>query len=231
MAALQSRQAAGKGRAVSAVYTAVAVLIALSLVACGDHRPPPKKMQTVKLLPDTPPPPPPPPKLEDKKPEPPKDDKPVPQPPKPADAPQQPQALKSDEAAGNGPGSGLVAGAVTQDYSGQQIGGAAIGGAGSVDSGASLAAANAFASTLTRSLNDFLARDRELRRSDYKARVLVWLSPQGELQRVELAEGTGDPQTDQALRAALGRFPGATLPPPERLPQPLRLLVTNRMIG
>jgi protein TonB len=208
----------------------MAAALALGLVACGDHQQPPKKMQTVKLLPDTPPPPPPP-KPEEKKPEAPKDDKPLPQPPKPAEAPVQAQALKSDEAAGNGPGGGLVAGVVTQDYSNQQIGGASIGGSGSGDGAASLAVANAFASALTRSINDHLARDRDLRRSDYRARVLVWLTPQGSLQRVELAEGTGDVQTDQALREALGRFPGATLPPPERLPQPLRLLVTNRMIG
>jgi len=207
--------------------------LSLALSACGDHTPPPKRMQTVKLLPDTPPPPPPPPKPEDRKPEPPKTDKPQPQmqQPKPLDAPQQPQALRSDEAAGNGPGSGLVAGAVTDDYSNQRIGGATIGGGGSADAGAALAAANSFAQALTRALNDHLARDRALRRSDYKVRVLVWLSPQGALQRVELSEGSGDAQTDDALRTALGRFPGASLPPPDRLPQPLRLQVSNRMMG
>ena len=209
--------------------TVMAAALAWGLVGCSDHQPPPKKMQTVKLLPDTPPPQPP--KPEEKKPEPPKDDKPVPQPPKLAEAQQQAQALKSDEAAGSGPGGGLVAGAVTQDYSNQQIGGASISGSGSGEGGASLAVANAFASALTRAINDHLARDRDLRRIDYRARVLVWLTPQGSLQRVELSEGTGDLQTDQALRAALDRFPGASLPPPERLPQPLRLLVTNRMIG
>lgn len=187
-------------------------------------------MQTVKLLPDTPPPPAP--KPEEKRPEPPKEAKATAQlqPPKPAEVPPQPQALKSDEAAGDGPGGGLVAGAVSRDYTDQKIGSNTIGGQGG-DSGVSLAAAQAYAQALTRSLNDFLARDRELRRADYRARVLVWLSPQGTLQRVEIVEGSGDAPTDQTLRAAIGRFPGAATPPPERLPQPLRLQVTNRMIG
>jgi TonB family protein len=186
-------------------------------------------MQTVKLLPDTPPPPPP--KPEEKKPEPPKEDKAQPQLPAPkaAEQPPQPQALKTDEAAGTGPGNGMVAGAVTRDYSDQKIGGSTIG--GNSDAGPSLALANSFANGLARSLNEFLARDRELRRADYRARVLVWLSPQGALQRVELVEGTGDAQTDEALRSAIRRFPGAATQPPERLPQPLRLQVTNRMIG
>lgn len=204
--------------------------LALGLAACSDGPAPPRRMQTVKLLPDTPPPPPP--KPEEKKPEAPKEDKPQPQVPqvKPVEAPQ-PQALRSDEAAGDGAGNGLVAGAVSQDYNGGAVGtGATIGTAAADDGTARLAAAS-FANSATRALNEFLARERELRRADYRVKVNLWLSASGSLQRIELVEGTGDAETDRALRTALARFPGPGTPPPERMPQPLRLQVTNRLVG
>jgi protein TonB len=210
---------------------AALLAVPLMLLSGCDQRPAaPRKMQMVKLLPDTPPPPPPPPKPEDKKPEP-KEDRPQPQLPqaKPVEAPQQ-QALRSDEAAGDGPGGGLVAGPVSKEYSGERIGGGTIGGTGADEGGARLAAAS-FANAATRALNEFLARDRELRRADYRVRVNLWLDASGALQRIELVEGTGDAGTDQILRTALSRFPGPGATPPERMPQPLRVLVTNRMIG
>lgn len=202
----------------------VPVVLAALLVGCHDAPDRPRRMQTVKLLPDTPPPPPP--KPEEKPPEPkPQEQRPEPQPqPQPDQKPPETQALKTDEAAGDGPGSGLVAGNVRTDYAGQAIGGALEGG------GVAAAAAQTYANALTRSINDYLARERNLRRADYKVRVLVWLTPAGGIERVELAEGTGDAETDSRLRAALARYPGSK-PPPERLPQPLRLQVTNRMIG
>lgn len=205
--------------------------LALVLAACGDAPPPPRRMQTVKLLPDTPPPPPP--KPEEKKPEqPPKEDKPQPQVPqvKPVEAPQ-PQALRSDEAAGDGAGNGLVAGAVNQDYNGERVGSGTTIGAVPADDGAVRLAAASFANSTTRALNEYLARERELRRADYRVKVNLWLSASGALQRIELVEGTGDAETDQALRSALARFPGAGTAPPDRMPQPLRLQVTNRLVG
>jgi len=208
----------------------IAVLLALS--GCSDKAEKPRKQQTVKLLPDTPPPPPPPPPKPEDRPPPKPQDKPQPQDaPKAAEQPQ-PQALKSDEAAGSGPGSGLTAGAVTQDYTDQKIGtGPVVGSAAPVESGASRLAANAFGNTTTRALNEYLTRDRNVKLRDYKVRVEIWLTPTGTLQRAELVDSTGDPQTDAALRAALNRFPGTGIAPPPRLPQPLRVQVTNRLLG
>jgi periplasmic protein TonB len=211
--------------------SAAIVALALTLVAgCGDEPPQQRRMQTVRLLPDTPPPPPPPPP-KDKAPEPQKEAKPQPQTPdnKPPE-PDQQAALKSDEAAGDGPGSGLTAGNVTKDYTDQKLGNQPqIGGSG-FDAAARLAATS-FANTTTRSLNEYLARDRTLKRSDYRVRVNLWLGPNGSVQRAELADSTGDPETDRALNEALRRFPGASTPLPQALQQPLRLQVTNRMLG
>ncbi len=207
-----------------ALACALALLTALS--GCGKEPAKKQKMATVKLLPDTPPPPPPPPKVEEKKPEPPKEDKPQQQPdqPKPVDAPA-PQALKSDEAAGDGPGNGMAAGSVAKDYQGGEIG------SGTGGEGGNRLAINAYAAAVTRSLNDFLARDKEVKRHDYKVQVHVWLEPDGHLLRAELIDTTGDAQADAALKAALGRFPGLKTTLPERMPQPMRLQVANRMIG
>jgi protein TonB len=203
--------------------------LAFTLAACDDKPPSTRKMQTVKLLPDTPPPPPPPPKPEDRPPPKPEDKPQQQEAPKPAEAPPQ-QALKSDEAAGAGPGNGLSSGAVTRDYTDQKIGtGNNIGGGTGEDPAARLAA-NSYANAAARALNEFLVRDKEVKRLDYKVRVALWMSPAGGLERAELLGSTGDEKADQALRDALGRFPGFGTPP-ARLPQPMRLLVTNRMMG
>lgn len=208
--------------------TAAVLLAAALLGGCGDEPPRERRMQTVKLLPDTPPPPPPPPR--EKPPEPPKESKPQPQtpdnkPPEPAAA----QALKTDEAAGDGPGGGLVAGTVTQDYTNQALGAATrIGGSG--DDAAARLAADSYARATTRALNEFLAREQALKRGDYRTQVQLWLAPSGAVQRAELLGSTGDEALDRALAESLRRFPG-TAAPPEGLRQPLRLQVTNRMLG
>jgi len=213
-------------RAPMALLLAPLLLACLLISGCEKSQPKSKQVQSVKLLPDTPPPPP---KQEEKKQEQRKEDKPQQQlaQPKAAPAPDM-QALKSDEAAGQGPGNGVVAGAVTQDYTGGAIG------AGSGASGPTAAnrlVFNSYAQTTTRALNDHLLREKSLRLSDYRLTVNVWLQADGRLQRAELAGSTGEPQLDAALREALQRFPGAVSPIPDRLPQPLRLRVSNRMIG
>jgi protein TonB len=209
----------------------LALLLAAAAAACDNAPPRPRGVQTVKLLPDTAPPPPP--KIEEKRPEPKPEEKPQPQitPPKPVDAPAQPQALKTDEQPGSGAGGGLVAGEVKQDYVDQKIGAATISGTIGREVGVDRLALNSFASATTRAINEFLARERELKRLDYRVNVNVWLRPGGALQRAELDGSTGDAETDAALRAALGRFPGVSQPLPDRLPQPIRLQVSNRMIG
>jgi protein TonB len=205
-------------------------LVLLALLAGCERAPEaPRRTHSVRLLPDAPPPPPPPPRPEDKPPPKPQDKPQPPDAPKPVETPQA-QALKSDEAAGNGPGNGLAAGAVTQDYSDQRLGtGTTLGGSG--DAGASRLAANAYAQATTRALNAFLAADKAVKRHDYQVRVDLWLSASGGVLRAELGDSTGDADTDQALRSALARFPGSASPPPPRLPQPLRLRVSNRLMG
>ncbi len=214
-------------KTLSPVAPMLPLMLAMSvwLAACSDEPAKPRRQQVVKLLPDTPPPPPPPPKPEDRPPPKP-DDKPQ-EVPKAADEPQA-QALKTDEAPGEGAGSGLGSGTVKQDYRDGVIGGAPASGP---QFGGNRLAAATYANAATRAINDFLQREKGLRRADYRLQVHVWLQPDGRVQRAELVGSSGDSAVDGALRDALQRFPGTAAPPPERLPQPLRLQVSNRTMG
>lgn len=188
--------------------------------------PPATKRQVAKIsiLPDTPPPPPPPPK-EEKKPPPPKEEpkqvmreEPVKQ-----DVPKQDQQIKMEGTAGDGP-SAFGAGTVTQDYKG--------GTPGSGDGGGvNRLVMNSYANAATRALNDHLAREKELKQQNYKVNVNLWLNADGSLQRAELAGTTGNETVDGTMREALARFPGTGRSVPDKLPQPLRLLISNRMLG
>jgi len=198
----------------------IAALLALS--GCSDKAEKPRKQQTVKLLPDTPPPPPPPPKPTEKQP-PKAEDKPQPQAaPKPAEAPQ-PQSLKSDEAAGSGPGSGLTAGPVTQDYSGQKVvqGPVTVGGS----------AENRFAwygALVKERIQEAMARDKKLSGAEYRVTVNVWISASGAVTRVELIGSTSNTELDNTLKAALNNLPPMREGAPGDMPQPIKLRITAR---
>lgn len=225
-AAEQSPQRKWLGRSAIAVGL-LSVVIGVGLVVKNLlDAPPATKRQVAKIsiLPDTPPPPPPPPK-EEKKPPPPKEEpkqvmreEPVKQ-----DVPKQDQQIKMEGPSGDGP-SAFGAGAITQDYKG--------GTPGSGDGGGvNRLVMNSYANAATRALNDYLAREKELKQQNYKVNVNLWLNADGTLQRAELAGSTGNENVDVMMREALARFPGTGRSVPERLPQPLRLLITNRMLG
>lgn len=181
-----------------------------------------RKPPTVTLLPDKPPPPPPPPK-EEKRPEPPKDEaKEVKvtqnveqQAPQPAPSEQ----LKMEGAAGEG-GGPFSAGTVGRDYIGGAVGTVG-GGPGGIGMGA-------YATRLQRHFQDYLARNRKLRGSDYRVVVKLWLRRDGSLERAELAGSTGADSLDGLLRESLLQAPALREPMPENIAQPIRIRVTNR---
>jgi len=185
------------------------------------------KRQTVKIavLPDTPPPPPPP--KEEKRPEPkPEDNEPQPQEqPKPLEAPPEPQQLKMEGAAGDGP-SAFTAGTVRSEYRGGEIG---------TGAGGTLADRMAgvnYGNVARRELGAFLNRDEAVRRAgDYRVPLALWLNADGSVARWELQGSTGNPAADAAIREALSRFKGFRAAPPSNLSWPMRLQLTNRMTG
>ncbi len=175
----------------------------------------PRKPPTVTLLPDKPPPPPPPPK-EEKKPEPPKEEKREMKVEPPKEAVQaQNEPLKMEGMAGEG-GSPFASGSVGRDYTG-----GAIGGTGAAMQGM-------FASRLQRHLQDQLNRSRKLREADYRVALRLWLRRDGSVERVELAQSTGNEDLDQQLRDAILQAGAMREPPPDNLSMPLRIRVTAR---
>jgi protein TonB len=211
------------------VFAAVAVVLLIGAAVFVQRMldapaAPKRQVARISILPDTPPPPPPPPK-EEKKPEPPKEEpkqvmreEPVRQ-----DVPKQenPQ-IKMEGAAGDGP-SAFGAGKVTQEY----IGGTPGAGGGAMNR----LAMNSYANAVTRALNEHLAREKDLRLKNYEVNVHVWLNPDGTLRRAQMVGSTGDASIDSTLNESLRRFPGAGRALPEGMPLPLRLLVSNRMLG
>jgi protein TonB len=221
----EARPPAWRKFAIAAGLLAIVVVLAFwMLKSMGGHSSAPKR-QTVKIavLPDTPPPPPPPkvePKVEPEK----KDIQPQQQPdqPKLQEAPPEPQQLKMDGPAGDGP-SAFAAGQVNSEYKGGEIGTGAGGGANKMQFAL-------FTGRLTRHVQAELARVAELKGQAYRVNVRLWLGAGGDVQRVELASSTGDDALDQLLRHSLSRIP-ALDQVPANLPQPLSLRITNRVTG
>lgn len=201
----------------------LAIIVLMVLVAYGLYnmlggkasrsKHPPK----ISLIPATPPPPPPPPK-EEKRPEPPKVEKEVKmmqeekreQPP--ADA-----SLKMEGAAGDGP-SLFGAGKVTnEDLS--HIG------SGNGSGGNLINPFNTYAMTVKGELQRKLARNSDLKRRHYKVELLLWITLDGHLKRFELLNSSNDDETDGAIRDALAAFPAFSEPPPEKMPQPIKLRI------
>lgn len=214
------------------IFPAVMVLVLVGAAwliysnLSGSSKKPARQTVKIAVLPDTPPPPPPPPK-EEKKPEPEqKQDKPQQEQPKQVEAPPEPQQLKMEGAAGDGP-SAFAAGSVTSDYKGGEIGG----GNGPATLGDKLAANN-FGNSARRELNEFLNRDQDLRRGgDFKLPVSLWLNADGSIQRFQLIGSSGDSAVDERLRDTLAKFKGFRNAPPAGMGQPMRVQVTNRMTG
>lgn len=88
-----------------------------------------------------------------------------------------------------------------------------------------------YTNRLQRLLQDELARNANLRKGEYRATVRIWLTPDGGIRRVELAQSTGNTATDELLRAALTQMSAPGERPPDNMPQPVRLRITSRIAG
>lgn len=199
----------------------VAGLVFLVQGLSGEAKRPARQVTRITVVPDTPPPPPPPPPKEQPKPEPQKEvarqidqPKPVEQP-----KPQEPQPLKMEGEAGDGP-SPFAAGAVTKDYIG-----------GDVGSGGGGLQFAFYSRLIQRHLQEALARRPEIKRLNYRVKVTVWLNADGAIRRAQLEDSTGNSDMDAMLRTALLDLPPLPESPPEKLPQPITVRITNRVTG
>lgn len=182
---------------------------------------PPKPKQTVQQISLVkPPPPPPPPKVE--KPPPPKMKEEV-EVPEPEEVPEDLPEMPSDE-----PPAGDLLGLDAEGGAGGDAFGliGRKGGRGLLSDGSRF---GWYAGVIKEDILDALSSAPGVRERGYTVVVKVWIDKSGGLQRYELLSGTGDQETDEALRLAFSSLSRLSEPPPEDLPQPVKLRVTSRI--
>lgn len=206
------------GLGVVVVIALVAVVINSFLAQSGKPRKP--SVQQIAIL--RPPPPPPPPKQEEKPPEIKKEEVKLPPPPqedapKDADAKEAGKDLGVDAEGGTGgDGFGLV---------GRKGGRDLIGGDGGARSRFAF-----YTNIIQQQIQDELSRNKRLKSGEYRAVVRIWLAADGRTQKVDLAGSTGNADVDSSLRAALADITFRQ-PPPQDMPQPVRLRISSRGPG
>lgn len=216
----------GRSRKIAVIGTIIMLALALLgwglwTVLSGKSKQPPKPPK-ITLVAPAPPPPPPPPKFE-KKPDPPKEQKEIKvDQPVPKDAPQPSPELKMEGPAGNGP-SAFGAGKITSDDVSKVGTGGRVGG----EKNGMFNPFNNYANLLKGELQRYLSKNNALRRRHYTVEVRAWVAGGGELERFELIGGTGDSDTDEAIRHAMSSLSGFSQAPPASMPQPIRLRIVT----
>ena len=180
-------------------------------------------VQIALLKPPPLPPPPPPPEVKPPEPEV-KEEVKLPEPdpqPKAEEAPPPGEQLGLDaDANGAADGFGLAARKGGQDIT-------TLGGGG----GGNRAQLAWFTGMVESLLQEHFQKNDKLRRADYRAVIKVWFTPNGTVERFELAGSSGNPEIDRNLQLSLSDMPRLKQPPPDNLPQPVKLRITSRGSG
>ena len=199
------------GLGLLAVFSIVGYVALQGLRGAGTPEPP--KVQEISLI-QPPPPPPPPPKLEEP---PPEEQVEIPEP----ELEPVPEEAVSDE-----PPPGTDLGLDAEGVAGADGFGlrAKKGGRGLIGGGDRN---RWYAGVIQHDLQGLLADNDDARGAKYSVIVKLWISADGRIERFDLSDSTGDDKTDQALRATLT---GLRLsdPPPNDMPQPVKLRVVSR---
>lgn len=85
-----------------------------------------------------------------------------------------------------------------------------------------------YSTIVKQSIDDLFAENAEVRKRRYSVQVRLWIKPDGQVDRAELAKSSGDAQTDQAYRTALAGLRKFSECPPDDMPQPILLRITSR---
>lgn len=191
---------------VVAILVFAGLLLWAGLSLSKGSRGPARQVAKIALLPDTPPPPPPPPpdkpRIEPKNEIRRQMDKPK------TETPPEPQQLKMEGAAGEGP-SPFAAGDVKNDYIGGDIG-----------NGDRYAG---YVGRVAQLIQDELTRRRA---KIGTARILVWLTADGAIQRFEVSSGTAD--AEREIRSAMADVRRLPEGPPQNMPMPMGLEISER---
>lgn len=179
---------------------------------------PAKRKEVVIQLVQPPPPPPPPPPPKPVEPPPPEQKMEEPKPqdePKPEPEPE-PQAEDQPPVVSEGPAG--------NDAFGMRGGKNVAGAPGKIGGGGDN---RRYGIAVARVLQGLVSSKEDAKAANYQIKVKVWVTTEGRLERFELAGSTGNPKVDAAVREALAGSPDLGGPPPEGLPQPLRLLISS----
>lgn len=170
----------------------------------GPKREVPQIVHLVRPPPEVPPPPPPPPPDE-------KIEQPLPKDsPDPTPDPSQQLGIDADGAAG-ADGFGLAA----------RKGGADLLGSG-------VAVFGWYTTMLKDAISEALSEDERARKGNYSVIVRLWLTGDGRVNRVALAQSSGNRELDGAIERALNRLDRVREAPPIEMPQPVTLKIVSR---
>jgi protein TonB len=74
-----------------------------------------------------------------------------------------------------------------------------------------------------------LSENQDIRRKRYSVALRLWLTSDGHIERLHMDGTTGDRDLDKRLVAALEDLERISEPPPQGLPQPVRLRIVSRI--
>jgi protein TonB len=80
-------------------------------------------------------------------------------------------------------------------------------------------------------VSEELRKNKQLQTGDYRAIVRIWIAHDGRIERFELTGSSGNPDIDERLKAAFAQMAALKEPPPENMPQPVRMRITARGAG
>jgi protein TonB len=85
-----------------------------------------------------------------------------------------------------------------------------------------------YAGLLKTEIVDQLQTEKQARDGNYTVIVRVWVRDDGTVERVRIAQSSGNRERDRAIEAALARITRISQAPPADMPQPISLRIVSR---
>jgi periplasmic protein TonB len=85
-----------------------------------------------------------------------------------------------------------------------------------------------YAGLLKNEILDRLQEEQRARTGSYSVPVRAWVRKDGTIERMELAQSTGDRERDEAIRKVLAKISRLPQAPPPNMPQPMVLRIVSR---
>jgi periplasmic protein TonB len=85
-----------------------------------------------------------------------------------------------------------------------------------------------YAGLLKDQIQDLLSGDKRAHNGEYSVIVRVWVRNDGSVDRVRIAQSSGNRDRDQAIESALSRITRLSQAPPADMPEPISLRIVSR---